>query len=191
MYFAPDRNELTLYTDGDQYKTSFKTKFSGIIPFERLTELLLCYNDISQIIELLQYMPDIHTLKISYDVSENSRLESTDRDIFQLLFKTNNVKKLIILSECTSGDADFFLDLFPRLEYLVMERPIDIYDFGNISRCMSYGNLFLLGIRAVYFTKVARMKDAFMEEYKVDKCVSWVPKLARRRALHVDFYLWC
>ena len=75
-----------------------------------------------EIIELLLLSPNIHIFQIHLVSLENSDLISIENsETYQLLSKTNNIKQMIIMLDCTLEITKFFINLFPRLQYFTMQ----------------------------------------------------------------------
>jgi hypothetical protein len=192
MYFFPNANELILYTYAGEKKTSLVTRFCRIIPFKQLTKLVLYYNDISQIIELLRYTTNIHMLTICYESFKNLELEPCDCKTFELVSKTNNIQTLSILSECTLGLIEYFLRLCPRLQHLDIEKPKSKYEFEEILRFLlskdndDVGYLSSLRVRAECSTVIYRV----IEMFAPTDDFSWYMQRASRISQYHDLYLW-
>ncbi len=81
------------------------------------------YGRFSEIIELLRYTPNIHTLNIfcsRYHHSDFVLIEENEN--FQLVSKTNNIKKIMITSERVLEMTKFVVMLCSRLEHLTIHK---------------------------------------------------------------------
>jgi len=90
---------------------------------KQLTKLVInsYSNSFIEIIELLLLSPNIHIFQIHLVSLENSDLISIENsETYQLLSKTNNIKQMIIMLDCTLEITKFFINLFPRLQYFTM-----------------------------------------------------------------------
>jgi len=131
----PNATELTLSETFDVPRNSISTDLNRIIPLKQLTKLTLeCHRfPIVQIIELLHFTPNVHTLKLDSVLFYGTDSVSIQQnDIFQIVSNTNLVTNLTIDKECTLEKIQLLVVLFPRLEYLT----INLYkeDLESIAR---------------------------------------------------------
>jgi len=122
---------------------------------KQLTKLVInsYSNSFIEIIELLLLSPNIHIFQIHLVSLQNSDLISIENsETYQLLSKTNNIKQMIIMLDCTLEITKFFIYLFPRLQYFTMRisndniKPVlsllfskDNYNTQNLfSLCIKY-----------------------------------------------------
>jgi hypothetical protein len=124
--YFPNATELTL--NGAFYVPpgSIGTNSKCITFLKKLTKLtlLLNYFPFEQLIQLLQFTENVHTLKlnsISIQQSEN----------FQIVPKTNTVTNVTVGEEMTLEKIQALTALFPRMEYLTMN--IDRDDAESIA----------------------------------------------------------
>jgi hypothetical protein len=131
-------NELTLWKKFDVPRDSIVIDLNRIIPLRQLTKLtLVCHRlPFKQVIELLHFTPNIHTLKLdSMLFYRTDSVSIQQNDIFQLVSNTNIVTTLTINNEVTLEKVQLLVTLFPQLEYLT----INLYkeDLESIVRFLS------------------------------------------------------
>ncbi len=106
-------NELTLSETFDIPHDSIVIHLNRIIPLRQLTKLTLaCHRSpFKQVIELLHFTPNIHTLKLdSILFYRTDSVSIQQNDIFQLVSNTNTVTTLTIDKEVTFEKIQLFLD---------------------------------------------------------------------------------
>jgi hypothetical protein len=116
-------NELTLSKTFDVPRDSIGIHLNRIISLRQLTKLTLACHRLpfKQVIELLHFTPNIHTLKLdSILLYRTDSVSIQQNDIFQLVSKTNAVTTLTIDKEVTFEKIQLLVTLFPRLEYLTI-----------------------------------------------------------------------
>ena len=100
---------------------SIPKDLNRVVCLQKLTKLdIHCFNfSFQQIIKLIRYTPNLHTLKINVlpFIEINSRLIQQSR-IFQYVSNTNRIKYLDFHENCTLKQIQFIVKLFPKLEYL-------------------------------------------------------------------------
>jgi hypothetical protein len=131
-------NELTLWKKFDVPRDSIVIDLNRIIPLRQLTKLTLACHRLpfKQVIELLHFTPNIHTLELdSILLYRTDSVSIQQNDIFQLVSNTNIVTTLTINNEVTLEKIQLLVKLFPRLEYLT----INLYkeDLESIVRFLS------------------------------------------------------
>jgi hypothetical protein len=128
-------NELTLSETFDVPRDSIVNNLNHIIPLRQLTKLTLACHRLpfKQVIELLHFTPNIHTLKLdSILLYRTDSLSIQKNDLFQIVSNTNTVINLTIEKEVTYEKVQLLVTLFPQLEYLT----INLYkkDLESIAR---------------------------------------------------------
>jgi len=121
-YFT-NANELTLSKTLDVPRNSMVTYLNHIIPLRQLTKLTLACHRLpfKQVIELLHFTPNIHTLKLdSILLYRTDSVSIQQNDIFQLVSNTTTVTTLTIEKEVTFEKIQLLVTLFPRLESLTI-----------------------------------------------------------------------
>jgi hypothetical protein len=119
--YFPNATELTMNYYSKTIDHSIEKTLNHIIPLKKLTKLVIrCFIFPSeQIIKLICYTPNLHTLKIDIlpFVEINPNLIQQSRTV-QYVSKTNKIKHLDLRAECTLEKTKFIVHLFPKLEYL-------------------------------------------------------------------------
>ncbi|CAF1261998.1 unnamed protein product [Rotaria sordida] len=113
LKYFPNATQLTI----KYYFNVSADTLNRIIPLKQITILIIDLYTFSfeQLINLLYFLPNIHTLKCNFiNYNENNLLN----DIFQYVSKTNKIKNLYIKSLCTLDLIKLIINLFPKLEYL-------------------------------------------------------------------------
>ena len=120
--YFPNVTKLNIsYVYGDRNENLFLTNLKTILPFQQLTKLIIDCNKIyfSQVIELLRYMPKIHTLKLMLRAYYDINLISPEKEeTFRLVCKINDIKKITIMSKNMLEVTKFLVQLCPRLQHL-------------------------------------------------------------------------
>ncbi len=116
------RREMPDFTNFN-CETFDSTNLNRIIPLEKLTTLDIGLSGylLSDIIEILQHTPNIHTLNITCMSKYNheSRLCVLNEHI-RLVSLTNKIKKMKIVSDKTLETTKFLVMLCPRLKQLIL-----------------------------------------------------------------------
>ncbi len=98
--------------------------FNRVISLTQLTKLTLCMVcDLSEIVNILLYIPNIHTLSIGTSRSsakQNFELEKSDT--FKLISKQNRIQSIIIF-QSTLETIQMIIKLCPRLQHLTFTHP--------------------------------------------------------------------
>jgi hypothetical protein len=122
-YYFP--NATRLDTSYDSFpKEIYSTHLNRIIPLEKLTTLdtTLSEHSLSDIIEILQRVPNIHTLNIGFDqVYDLDSILFEENESFRLVSKTNKITKMkFFVSDKALEKTKFLVMLCPRLEHLTI-----------------------------------------------------------------------
>ncbi|CAF3747870.1 unnamed protein product [Rotaria sordida] len=131
--YFPNVTEITLFHNFiHESKNSLSNQFKKIFPLKQLTKLVIHSNlsCFSKMIELLRYIPYIHTLNIellsfddpqrSYHLTNSYVLQQNET--FRLVSRTNNIQNLTIISSYEMELVQFFVNLCPRLKHLTINR---------------------------------------------------------------------
>jgi hypothetical protein len=105
-------------------KTFDSTNLNRIIPLEKLTTLDIDLSGyiLSNIIEILQHTPNIHTLTITFMPNYNREsILSKQNESFRLVSQTNKIKKMKIVSYQKLETTKFLVMLCPRLKQLMLD----------------------------------------------------------------------
>jgi hypothetical protein len=92
-----------------------------IIPLINLKKLIIenCCFPFGQLIKLLYFTPNLHTLKFgSISFYQNNLMLIQQSDIFLQVSKNNQLKHFDLRESCTLEYIELIMNLFPRLEYL-------------------------------------------------------------------------
>ncbi|CAF3834939.1 unnamed protein product [Rotaria sp. Silwood1] len=194
-YYFPNAIELTLsYSYEKKNQNILLTSFNNIIPLKQLTKLVIhiCPDRFVEIIELLLLSPNIHTFEIHCVSLKYSDLISIENsETFQLLSKTNNIKEIIIMLDCTLEITKFFVNLCLRLQYLTMK----ISNNNNLQLVLSFlfsknnyitHNLFLLCIKSMSNTEFDILENFIVLQELFDV---YLTKTKVNRYYN-DVYLW-
>ncbi|CAF2878103.1 unnamed protein product [Rotaria sp. Silwood2] len=127
--------KLTLSDTFEIPRDSIVRDLNRIIPLEQLSTLSLdCHRfAFHQVIELLNFTPNVHTLKLNSILLNGSDSVSIQQNAtFRIVSNTNIVKNMIIAKESTLEKIQLLVAIFPRLEYLT----INLYreDLETIAR---------------------------------------------------------
>jgi hypothetical protein len=115
-------------------KTFDSTNLNRIIPLEKLTTLDIDLSGyiLSNIIEILQHTPNIHTLNITFMPNYNREsILSKQNESFRLVSQTNKIKKIKIVSYQTLETTKFLVMLCPRLKQLMLDPRSQHLMLGN------------------------------------------------------------
>jgi hypothetical protein len=119
-YFS-NATELTIEKYLEIPDDSMARTLNRIIPLKQLTILDIGCSRFSleEIVELMRYTPNLHTLKFQFPPINEISLHSIQQSkIFRNVSKTNKINHVKIHISCRLVHIPFILNLFPRLEYL-------------------------------------------------------------------------
>jgi hypothetical protein len=186
IYF-PNATELTIKDDTETFSDSIPTTLDHILPLKQLTKLIFLDSlgfPFEQLIDLLCFTPNLHTLKydlISFNETDFQSIQKTDS--FQYVSKMNQLKTLDISETSLLKQIQIFINLFPRLERLktgVIKREIvHIIRFLLSKETCHLFFLCLLKIPKTYLRKLNMLiqSENLLDDYYI--------KLINR-----DLYLW-
>ncbi|CAF1253628.1 unnamed protein product [Rotaria sp. Silwood1] len=193
-YYFPNVTKLTLSHFFKKQNTNFlSTSFNNIIPLKQLTKLIIetDFDSFVEIIDLLYLSPNIHTFQIDLVSHEYTDLISIENNrTFQLVSKRNNIKQMSILINCTLEITKFFINLCPRLQYLIVQIPND-----NIEPILSFlfskdnyniQNLFSLCIKFMSNQQFDILNDFIVSKNLFDIYLTRI----KRDINDYDVYLW-
>ncbi|CAF1127888.1 unnamed protein product [Rotaria sordida] len=193
-YYFPNAIELTLSYFYEKKNQNFHlTSFNNIIPLKQLTKLVIhiCPDRFVEIIELLLLSPNIHTFEIHCESLKYFDLILIENsETFQLLSKTNNIKEIIIMLDCTLEITKFFVNLCLRLQYLTMKISND-----NLQLVLSFlfsksnyitHNLFLLCIKYMSNTEFDILENFIVLQESFDVYLT----RTKVNPYNNDVYLW-
>jgi len=123
MNYFPNITKLTFSDHFDTICDSIGSKLTHIVPVKQINELVIDYSHFSfmQIVQLLSFMENIHTLKlVSMSFNEIDSASIQQNQIFQLVSMTNTVTNMIMEGECSLEGMNLLITLCPRLKHLTM-----------------------------------------------------------------------
>ncbi|CAF1365880.1 unnamed protein product [Rotaria sordida] len=122
--YFPNVKTLSIKNEFIKSNNSIIATLHRMIPLIQLTKLVIeCWIfPIKNIINLLYFTPNVHTLSLSLllldNVNKNSKKEN---EIFQNVSKKNKIQKLILNWKRSLSDIQFVVNVFPRLKYLKVD----------------------------------------------------------------------
>ena len=119
----PNATELTLSQEFDVPRNAYAIELNRIVYLQQLTKLTLgclrCAFD--QIIELLSFAPNIHTLKLDAVLLYGADSTAIQQhNLFQLVSGNNIISNLTIVQDITVEQIQIITALFSRLEFLTI-----------------------------------------------------------------------
>jgi hypothetical protein len=122
--YFPNVTELSLcyYAKNDH---CLPTILDRLMLLKQLTKLFInnYSGPFSEIMDLLYSIPNVHTFTFSAHGSFNNEdlilLEQSE--IFQFISKNNKIKEINIISKCKLEYVKVFVNLCPRLEYIILK----------------------------------------------------------------------
>lgn len=129
----PNANELILSETCDISRNWISNSLNRIINCQQLTSLTVQYHHLpfEQLLELLHFTPNIHTLKLHSIIVFNS-ISMNQHTQFQFISKMNTVKNLTLIETIALEKMQQLTALFPRLNCLITNFHQD--DFELITR---------------------------------------------------------
>ncbi|CAF3832632.1 unnamed protein product [Rotaria sordida] len=127
MNYFPNVKTLSIKNEFIKSSDSTIATLQRMIPLKQLTKIVTecCIFPIDNIINLLCFTPNVHTLNLNslllYDINKNSNKQN---EIFQYVSEKNKIQTLVLYWKCSLSDVKFIVDLFPRLEYFKVEMNI-------------------------------------------------------------------
>jgi len=135
--YFPNATELTIrYSFSKPSDNSFMTRLYRIVPLVQITKLFISLANftVEQMIELIRLTPSLHTLRLeAVSINEISSKLIRESDLFQCVSKTNQITNFE-LNWLRLQNIQFFVDLFPQLEYLKIR--IDKKEIQQIIRLL-------------------------------------------------------
>ncbi|CAF4187706.1 unnamed protein product [Rotaria sordida] len=188
--YFPNATQLTIKHDLETFPHSISTILNRIVPLVQLTKLIFIDSyDIpfEQLIELLYFTPNLHTLKYGVIVFNemNSKLIQQN-ETFQYVSMTNKIKNFEIHEICTLEEIVMIVNLFPQLEYLkteMMRKDIELiirFLFSKNNHQTHYlYYLCILEIPKIYLKKLNMLikSENLLDDYSI-------------KFINRDLYLW-
>ncbi|UJR20059.1 hypothetical protein I4U23_023193 [Adineta vaga] len=115
--------KLTLCETFEVPRDSIVMDLNHFLPLKQLTQLFIDCHHFSfvQLIELLQFTSNVHTLKLDSIVLYRMKSNSIQQtDLSQLIAKTNIIRKVTIVKEIALEKLQLVVAVFPRIEYLTI-----------------------------------------------------------------------
>ncbi len=184
IYF-PNVTDLTIKNYAKPYFGSILTALNQIIPFKQLNKLVIDCNNfpVKQIVNLINLTPNLHRLKWNFQsIDEIQSKLIQQSETFRSVSNTNKIQHLEILHCCSLEEIQFFVHLFPQLEYL----KIGVYrkEIIPITRCLlsKMNHLFFLCITDLPKTYLQKLNVLIKSENLLhDYFIKFVDH---------DLYLW-
>lgn len=172
----PNATKLTIsYSLANEDQNFLSTSINHIIPLNHLTKLVIRsdHDSYFNIIEFLQYTPNIDTLEIENSTSTSLDFESIQRsDTFQLVSQTNNIRNMTINHQHRLQETKFWVDLCPRLQRFTFIKPNDPFKlfirFLLLNDNKQFNDLFLLCIKEVSEQQTTLLETFLESENMLD-----------------------
>ena len=179
MKYFPNAIELTIKQYFQTVNGSIPKTLNCIMPLQKLTKLVIeCYNfPFEQIIKLIRFTPNLHTLKFSSISLREINTELIEQgQTFQYVSNTNRIKSLDLHHECTLEKIQLIVNLFPNLEYLKigMKRE-EVHQL--VQFLLSKNNL---KTRHLFYLCISEIAKRFLKELNV---------LIKSKHLLEDYYI--
>ncbi|CAF3869536.1 unnamed protein product [Rotaria sp. Silwood1] len=178
-YYFPNVIALTIDDDFTKSCDSFSTILGNIIPLKQLTKLIIESSQFSfrEIIELLCFMPNIHTLiflsmpkfKGKYHIIKPS-------EKFQLLSNINTITDMTIIGSLKFEENHLLINSCQHLQHLVINTTIDDLELdirllSNKYHChtLHYCSLCILNATTYWAVKVKLLiqSEKLLNNYKL------------------------
>ncbi|CAF1075098.1 unnamed protein product [Rotaria sp. Silwood1] len=178
-YYFPNVIALTIDDDFTKSCDSFSTILGNIIPLKQLTKLIIECSQFSfrEIIELLCFMPNIHTLiflsmpkfKGKYHIIKPS-------EKFQLLSNINTITDMTIIGSLKFEENHLLINSCQHLQHLVINTTIDDLELdirllSNKYHChtLHYCSLCILNATTYWAVKVKLLiqSEKLLNNYKL------------------------
>ncbi|CAF0992340.1 unnamed protein product [Adineta steineri] len=147
----PNATELTFCEDFEVPRVdSIVVDLNRFLPLKQLTKLSIkCHRfTFEQLIELLQFTPNIHTLELdSIVLFRTDPILIQNHELTQLVSKINLITNVTIMKEITVEKIQLLTVAFPRIEHLTINlfkedlRPIVKYLFSKLNNNTRYLSL--------------------------------------------------
>jgi hypothetical protein len=119
----PNATKLTLCETFEVPRNSITIDLNCILPLKQLTKLTIkCHRfSFEQLIELLQFTPNVHILKLdSILLYRTDSISIQQNQLSQLVSSMNTITKITISKEITLEKIQLLTAVFPRMEYLTI-----------------------------------------------------------------------
>ncbi|CAF1333050.1 unnamed protein product [Adineta ricciae] len=120
--YFPNVTKMTLSGDCvDSFYLS-GARLSFILSFKQLTSLAICtvMDGFDIIFSILHYTPNVHSLTFTFTTTRSKGLSSFHKgQSYQYIVNHNQIKTIIFNAHYTKKLVQFFMDLCPRLQYLI------------------------------------------------------------------------
>ncbi len=192
--YFPNVTEVSILFDTPgQNKHHRLIHLGNIIPLNQLTKFILCsyQNDFCKIIDLFQYMPNIHTFKIENLLLQDSDLVSIQQsNTFRLVSQTNKIQNMIIQYQSELKEMKFLFNLCPRLQQLTISKSGKMLEsffqnlLSNVNEKLNH--LFLLCI-----TSINRKETQILETLiRSERLLSQYSLQIKYESFDHNTYLW-
>jgi hypothetical protein len=123
VHHFPNATKLKFCKTFEVPRDSITIDLNCSLPLKQLTKLIVdCHRfSFEQLIELLQFTPNVHTLELdSIVLNRTDSLSIQQNQLSQLVSKTNIITKVTISKEMTLEKIQLLTVVFPRMEYLTI-----------------------------------------------------------------------
>ncbi|CAF2192313.1 unnamed protein product [Rotaria magnacalcarata] len=184
IYFS-NVTELTIKDYGRVYYGSMLTVLDPLMPLRQVNKLVVdCHNfPVKELVNLINVMPNLHILKWNYQSIDSTKSKLIqESETFKSVLCTNKIQHLEILHCCSLEEIRFFINLFPKLEYL--KTGIYRREFVPITRCLfsTMHHLFFLCFTDVPKTYLKNLTAFIKLEHLLDEYFI--------KFIDHDLYLW-
>ncbi len=129
---------------------------------KKLTELIIDESDFTfyMIIDLLTFMPNIHTLTInSILIQKDDLLLIEKSENFQMVSKTNNIRNVTIQKEPIFDELKLLLNLCPQLQHLTMRYETGVVPLLRVLLSNNHPHLCSLSVKDSLLVATETLKD--------------------------------
>ncbi|CAF3324483.1 unnamed protein product [Rotaria socialis] len=119
----PNATKLTFCETFEVPRDSITIDFNRLLKLKKLTKLTIeCHHfSFEQLIELLQFAPNVHALKLdSIILYRTDSVSIQQKELSKLVSNMNTITKVTISKEITLEKIQLLTTVFPRMEYLTI-----------------------------------------------------------------------
>jgi hypothetical protein len=118
--YFPNAIELTIKHKFNTPDYSIDITLNRIVPLQKLTKLVIEYCEFTfeQIVHLISFTPNLHTLKICLlSINKRTMQSFEESEIFRNVSTINKIKNFEIADRCTYEQIQMLVHLFPQMEH--------------------------------------------------------------------------
>lgn len=161
------------------------TALDHILPLKQLKQINIHCNHfpVQQLLNLLCLTPNLRSLKWNFQSIDQNTLKLIEQsEIFRSLSNTNHINNLQILHCCSFDEIQFFIHLFPQLEFL--QTGVFRKQIVQITRylLLKMDHLFFLHITDIIKTYLQKLNFLIKSENLLDNYLI--------KFIDQDLYLW-